>query len=133
MSSWLVTTGARRTSSADKLVLPFASTDVYFEARNGDGDAAADHLRIMTSATDSLTIVGQLEPNGQQKGHIEQIQFTDETMSIGGESQAQTLNGAETAGNAEAQVAALNEASDLDAAEKEERAKAAKKVIEEEK
>jgi len=73
-----------------------------------------------------------LEPVVFQKGHIEQIQFTDETIAIGGESpQAQTLGGARSAGGAEAQVAALNEASSLDAAEKGRLSKAANKSTEE--
>lgn len=100
--------------TADRLALPFASTDAYFGA--GD-NGAADLLSIETSSTDRVVIYGQLEPFGSQNpqdGHIEQIQFTDETLSIGGEGQAQSLG----ATSAEAQVAALNEASNLDAAEK---------------
>jgi hypothetical protein len=118
--------------TADKLVLPFSSTDAYFEAQNGDSDTAYDNLVITTSSTDRVHIRGQLEPVIFQKGHIEQIQFTDETIAIGGETpQAQTLGGARSAGGAEAQVAALNEASNLDAAEKERLSKAANKSIEE--
>jgi Ca2+-binding RTX toxin-like protein len=118
--------------TADKLVLPFASTDAYFEAYNPDGGPAADDLLIMTSSTDSIYIYGQLEPNGTQKGHIEQIQFTDEILTIGSETaQEQTLSGAKTTDSAEARVAELNEASSLDAAEKEKRKEAAKKIIEE--
>jgi Ca2+-binding RTX toxin-like protein len=118
--------------TADKLVLPFASTDAYFEAQNGDSDTAFDNLIIETSSTDYVYIPGQLEPLRSQKGHIEQIQFTDETISIGGETpQAQTLGTARSAGGAEAQIAALNEASSLDAAEKERFSKAANKAIEE--
>jgi hypothetical protein len=68
----------------------------------------------------------------QQKGHVEQIQFTDETIAIGSETPAQTLSGdAKTAGGAEARVAELNEASNLDEAEKAKRSEAAKKMIEE--
>jgi hypothetical protein len=118
--------------TADKLVLPFASTDAYFEAQNGDSDTAYDNLIITTSSTDRVYIQGQLEPLGFQKGHIEQIQFTDETIAIGGESpQAQTLGGARSTGGAEAQVASLNEDSNLDAAEMERLSKAANKAIEE--
>jgi hypothetical protein len=118
--------------TADKLVLPFASTDAYFEAQNGDSDTAVDNLIIETSSTDYVYIPGQLEPQYSQKGHIEQIQFTDETISIGGETpQVQTLGGARGAGGAEAQVAALNEDSNLDAAEKERLSEAADKAIEE--
>ncbi len=71
--------------TADKLVLPFASTDVYFEAENDDSDPAADNLLIMTSSTDSVYIYGQLEPYYGVEGHIEQIQFTDGTFKIGSE------------------------------------------------
>jgi hypothetical protein len=118
--------------TADKLVLPFASTDAYFEAQGGDGDPAMDDLYIATSNTDGVYIYGQLEPNGNVKGRIEQIVFTDETITIGTETpQAQTLSGAKATGSAEAQVAALNEASNLDEAEKAKRSEAAKKAIEE--
>jgi Ca2+-binding RTX toxin-like protein len=119
--------------TADKLYLPFSSTDAYFEADNGDGDLAMDDLFIATSDTDSVYIVGQLEPNGSQKGRIEQIVFTDETITIGTETpQAQTVSGAKATGSsAEARVAALNEASNLDEAEKAKRSEAAKKAIEE--
>jgi hypothetical protein len=112
--------------AADKLVLPFASTDAYFQASSGDSDPAAENLRIFTSATDVVFIRGQLEPDGAQKGHIEQIQFTDETITIGSETPTQSLSGAKTTGSVEAQVAALNEASHLDAAEQEQLSKAAK-------
>jgi hypothetical protein len=117
--------------TTDKLVLPFASTAVYFEAWNSDSDPAADSLVIMTSSTDYFYIWGQLEPDGSKKGHIEQIQFTDGTLSIGSETpQAQTLSAASaTKTSAEARVAALNEASSLDAAEKEKLSEAAKKII----
>lgn len=81
----------------------------------------------MTSSQDEIHIFGQLEPGRNLKGHIEQIQFTDETITIGSENpQAQTLG-------AEAQVKKLNEASKLDEAEKEKRKEAAKKAIEESK
>ena len=120
--------------TVDKLVLPFASTDVYLEASSSDNDPAADDLLIMTSSTDHVFISGQLEPTGfqnSQKGHIEQIVFKDTTLHIGSETpQAQTLSGAAT-GSTERQVAELNEASNLDVAEKEKLSKAAKKVIEE--
>jgi hypothetical protein len=117
--------------TADKLVLPFASTDAYFEAYGSDEDAALDDLLIMTSATDWVYIRGQLDPKYFQKGRIEQLVFTDETITIDTETQAQTLSGAKTTGSAEAQVAALNEASNLDEAEKAKRSEAAKKAIEE--
>ncbi len=120
--------------TADKLVLPFASTDAYFEAHQADSDAPPEDLLIATSATDSVYIFAQLEPTGNIKGHIEQIVFSDETITIGSETpQAQTLNGEATTGSssAEAQVAELNEASNLDEAEKERRSEAAKRAIEE--
>jgi hypothetical protein len=117
--------------TADKLLLPFASTGAYFKAINGDGDAAVDDLLIMTSNTDYVYLNGQLEPDGNQDGHIEQIQFTDGTVSIGGQAQAQSLSGAKTTGSAEAQVQKLNEASTLDAAERVKRSQVAKKIIEE--
>jgi Ca2+-binding RTX toxin-like protein len=119
--------------TADRLVLPFASTDAYFEAQSaGDGDTALDNLMIFTSSTDYVRISGQLDPAHSQKGHIEQIQFTDETIAIGDESpQAQALGGARSSGGAEAQIAALNEASSLGAAEKERLSKAADKATEE--
>jgi hypothetical protein len=118
--------------TADKLVLPFASDDVHFQASSVDNDAAADNLLIMSSTTDYVYIYGQLEPYFNVKGHIEQIQFTDETISIGGETpQAQSLSGAKTTGSAEAQIAALNEDSNLDGAEKEKLSKAARKALEE--
>jgi hypothetical protein len=112
--------------TADKLVLPFASTDVYFEAYNADNDQADDSLMMLTSSTDSVDIEAQLEPiytggGTQQKGFIEQIVFTNGTMTIGSETAAQTLS-------AEAQVEKLNETSNLDMAEKEKRSKAAKKI-----
>jgi Ca2+-binding RTX toxin-like protein len=118
--------------TADKLVLPFASDDVHFEASSVDNDAAADNLLIMSNPTDYVYIYGQLEPYFNAKGHIEQIQFTDETIAIGGESpQAQALGDARSAGGAEAQIAALNDASSLDAAEKGRLSKAANKATEE--
>ncbi len=116
--------------TADRLVLPFASTDVYFQASDNDGDGTADLLIMYTSSTDAVVIYGQLEPHNAQKGHIETIEFTDGTMSIGSESSTQTLSGATTE-SAERQVAELNEDSDLDAAEKEKLSKAAKKVLKE--
>ena len=99
--------------TVDKLVVPFASTDAYFETVNGDDDPAADDLRIMTSATEAIYIRGQLEPAGSQKGHIEQIQFTDETIAIGGEARAVSLNAAST----------------LSIGEKDERSKAAEEPV----
>lgn len=103
--------------TADKLALPFASTDAHFEAWDTDFDPALDNLSILTSDTDVAMIFGQLEPDGNKKGRIEHIVFTDGTMTIGSETAVQTLNAA----------------SKLDASEKEKRSKAAKKVIEEEK
>jgi hypothetical protein len=62
--------------TADKLILLFASTDVYLEAYNQDNDEAADSLLMLTSSTDSVDIEAQLEPiytagGTQQKGRIE--------------------------------------------------------------
>jgi Ca2+-binding RTX toxin-like protein len=103
--------------TSDRLVLPFASTEAYFEAFNYPGvDGPPRHLLIVTSPTDKITILGQM---GSMKstygnGHIERIQFTDKTLSIGGE--AQTLG---DASSAETQVAQLNDVSNLGSAEKE--------------
>jgi hypothetical protein len=114
--------------TADKLVLPFASTDAYFEAVEDDddaaGDPALDSLLIMTSSTDSVYIYGQLNPYYDVKGHLEQIQFTDETITIGSENPQQ----AQAQVSAEAQVKKLNGASKLDEAEKQKRKEAAKKL-----
>lgn len=116
--------------TADKLILPFASTDAYFEAHDADADSSADYLLILSTSTDYVSIVGQLEPYNGRKGRIEGITFTDGVFSIGTDTQqAQSLSGADATGSAEAQVAQLNEASSLDAAEKDERSKAAKKII----
>jgi hemolysin type calcium-binding protein len=120
-----------RGGTSDRLVLPFASTDAYFEAFNFLGvDGPPSHLLIMTSPTDMITINDQLgSPSGYPwEGHIEQIQFTDKILSIGSETQTQSLTDATSA---EAQVAALNEASNLDAAEQEQLSQAAKQMIEE--
>jgi hypothetical protein len=99
-------------ADTDKLVLPFASTDVYFEVSSTDNDGADDTLLLMTSSTDSVQIFGQLDPHYEIGSHIEQIRFTDVTMTIGSETAVQ----------------ALNAASALDATEKEKRSKAAKKI-----
>lgn len=121
--------------TADKLVLPFASTDAYFEAFDQDSDGSADTLIIMSTSTDFVTISGQLEPYFGRPGHIETIQFTDGNLPIGSATQAQqSASGAKqstTTGSssAEARVAQLNEASTLDEAEKEERSEAAKKLL----
>jgi Ca2+-binding RTX toxin-like protein len=119
--------------TADKLVLPFASTDAYFEAYDIDTDGAKDTLLILTSSSDSVLIYSQLEPiDGDDKGHLEQIRFTDTILAIGSETDgAQTTLSADktTGGSAEAQVEKLNEASSLDAAEKEKRKEAAKKIM----
>jgi len=114
--------------TADRLILPFASTDAYFEAFNYLGlDGPPHNLLIMTSGTDRITINSQLIARDDQDGHIEQIQFTDKTLSIGSQTQTQSLSGATSA---EAQVAALNEASNLDAAEQDQLSQAAKQAIE---
>ncbi len=115
--------------TADKLILPFASTDAYFEATDFDADGADETLMIMSTSTDSVVIYGQLEPFYDRKGRIESINFTDGVFTIGTDTQAQSLSGADTTGSAEARVAQLNEASTLDTAEKDKRSKAAKKII----
>ncbi len=93
---------------------------------------------IMSTSTDSVVIYGQLEPFYDRKGRIESINFTDGVFTIGTDTQAQSLSGADTTGSAEARVAQLNEASTLDTAEKDKRfseaekdkrSKAAKKII----
>ena len=69
--------------TADKLILPFATADAYFEATDEDGNGSRDSLLIMTTSTDSVFIFGQLAPYLGRDGHIETIQFTDGTFSIG--------------------------------------------------
>lgn len=111
--------------TADKLILPFASTDAYFEASDSDSNGSLDSLLIMSTSTDSVSIFGQLVPYNGRAGHIETIQFTDGNFSIG--SASATTSAASSSGTS--QVEALNTASTLGAAKKEELAKAAKKVL----
>jgi Ca2+-binding RTX toxin-like protein len=112
--------------TADKLILPFASTDAYFEASDSDGNGSLDSLLIMSTSTDSVSIFGQLVPYLGRAGHIETIQFTDGNFSIGSASAtvSSTASSSDTS-----QVDALNAASTLSAAKKEELTKAAKKIL----
>jgi Ca2+-binding RTX toxin-like protein len=97
--------------TADKLILPFATTDTYFEASDEDGNGSRDSLLIMSTSTDFVFIFGQLAPYSGRAGHIETIQFTDGPFSIG-----------------TSHVDALNVVSTLSASKKDELAKAAKKI-----
>ncbi len=69
--------------TADRLILPFASTDAYFEASDSDNSGRPDTLQIMSTSTDYVFIFGQLAPYLGRAGHIETIQFTDGNFSIG--------------------------------------------------
>jgi hypothetical protein len=113
-------------STADKLILPFASTDAYFESSDSDGNGSPDALLIMTTSTDSVLIFGQLAPYYGRAGHIETIQFTDGNFSIGSSS-ATTSSAASTSDTS--QVDALNAASTLGASKKDELGKAARKIL----
>lgn len=115
--------------TADKLILPFASTDAYFEAYDDDGDGSADGLLIMSTSTDSVYISGQLEPYFGRPGRIETIQFTDGVFSIG--SASATSASAASSTSTTSQVESLNEAATISASEKDKRAKAAKKLLSE--
>jgi Ca2+-binding RTX toxin-like protein len=108
--------------TADKLVLPFASTDAYFEASDSDGNGRSDSLLIMSTSADSVFIFGQLAPYLGRAGHIETIQFTDGPFSIGKAS-------ATSSASSTAQVDALNAAFTLSASKEDELAKAAKKLL----
>jgi hypothetical protein len=77
--------------TADKLIIPFASTDAYFEAADRDGNTTTDALIIMSTSTEYVLIQGQLEPSFGALGRIETIQFTDNVFSIGSDSQVATL------------------------------------------
>ena len=111
--------------TADKLILPFASTDAYFEASDSDSNGSLDSLLIMSTSTDSVSIFGQLVPSNGRDGHIETIQFTDGNFSIG--SASATTSAASPSGTL--QVDALNAASTLGATKKEKLAKAARKIL----
>jgi Ca2+-binding RTX toxin-like protein len=115
---------------ADRLNLPFASTDAYFEASDSDGNGSPDSLLIMSTSTDSVSIFGQLKPYSGRAGHIETIQFTDGDFSIGSTSATTDATMVATSSDT-SQVGALNLASTLGASKKEELAKAAKKVLSE--
>lgn len=108
--------------TADKLILPFASTDAYFEAFDSDSNSSPDSLLIMSTSTDSVRIFGQLAPYSGRAGHLETIQFTDGPFSIGSAS-------ATTSASPTAQVDALNAAPPLSASKKDELSKAAKKLL----
>lgn len=108
--------------TADRLILPFDSTDAYFEASDSDNNGSLDSLLIMSTSTDSVFIFGQLVPYLGRAGHIETIQFTDGNFSIGSASAAVSSTGT-------SQVDASNAASTLGATKKEELAKAAKKIL----
>ncbi|HEX6709761.1 MAG TPA: hypothetical protein VF068_05460 [Rubrobacter sp.] len=112
--------------TADRLILPFASTDAYFEASDSDSNGSPDTLLIMTTSTDSVLIFGQLAPSNGRAGHIETIQFTDGNFSIGSAS-ATASSAASTSDTS--QVDALNAASTLGASKKDELGKAARKIL----
>jgi hypothetical protein len=114
--------------TADKLILPFASTDAYFAAyAAGGGSGSADSLLIMSTHTDYVLINGQLKPWQGVPGHIETIQFTDGNFSIG--SASATAAASTTSASSTAEVDKLNAASTLSASKKDELANAAKKII----
>ena len=116
--------------TADKLILPFASTDAYFEVSDSDGNGSLDSLLIMTTSTNSVFIFGQLVPYLGRAGHIETIQFTDGNFSIGGASATTSARSAALSSDSGAsQVDALNTASTLGASKKGELARAAKKIL----
>jgi Ca2+-binding RTX toxin-like protein len=111
--------------TSDKLVLPFASTDAYFEASDSDSNGSPDSLLIMSTSTDSVSIFGQLAPYNGRAGHIETIQFTDGDFSIG--SASATASAATSSDTS--QVDALNAASTFSASKNDELAEAAKKLL----
>ena len=116
--------------TADRLILPFASTDAYFEASdsdNSDNKGIPDSLLIMSTSTDSVFIFGQLVPYLGRAGHIESIQFTDGNFSIGSASAPGASNAASSSGTS--QIDALNADSTLSATKTEDLAKAAKKIL----
>ena len=114
--------------TADKLILPFASTDAYFAAyAAGGGNGSADSLLIMSTSTDYVLLNGQLAPWSGVPGHIEYILFTDGNFSIG--SASATAAASTTNASSTAEVDKLNAASTLSASKKDELAKAAKKII----
>ena len=116
--------------TADKLILPFASTDAYFEASDSDGNGSFDSLQIMSTSTDYVFIFGQLVPYLGRAGHIETIQFTDGNFSIGRASATTSASSAASSSDSgTSQVGALNAASTLSASKRDELAKAAKKIL----
>ncbi len=116
--------------TADKLVLPFASTDAYFEASDSDGNGSPDSLLIMSTSTDSVLIFGQLAPYLGRAGHIETIQLTDGNFSIGSASATASVStAASSSDSGTSQVGALNAASTFGASKRDELAEAAKKIL----
>jgi hypothetical protein len=115
--------------TADKLVLRLASTDTYFEASDSDGNGNFDSLLIMSTSTDYVFIFGQLVPYLGRAGRIEAIHFTDGDFSIG-KASAPTNDGdaASSRDSGTSQVAALNPASTLGVARKDELARTAKNI-----
>ena len=98
---------------------PFVSTEVYFEAVDFDGVSnTQESLLLLTGNNSGVVILGQFSDYngtfGDQGSRIERLVFADGTFP--GPVQ-------------EVQVQSLNEASALDATEKETRAKAVKKLI----
>ncbi|HET7271221.1 MAG TPA: hypothetical protein VFI90_09040 [Rubrobacter sp.] len=116
--------------TADRLILPFASTDAYFEASDSDGNGSPDSLLIMSTSTDSVLIFGQLKPYLGRAGHLETIQFTDGNFSIGNASATTSASRVASSGESStSQVDALNAASTFSASKKDLLAKAAKKIL----
>ena len=117
--------------NVDKLILPFASTEAYFEALDDDRDGSDDLLLVMSTSTDYVYLYGQLEPYGNIPGHIESLQFTDDTLKIGSASATTSASSSATSSSdsVASQVDALNEASTLSASKKDELKKAAKKFL----
>ena len=99
--------------TADRLILPFASTDAYFEASDKDGNGSRDSLLIKTTSDDEVLIFGQLVPYLGRAGHIETIQFTDGIFSIGRASSTSSASIAALSDSGASQVSALNAASSL--------------------
>jgi hypothetical protein len=79
----------------DRLDLrPLESSDVYFEVSDADADGTIDSLEIVVDDTsfyslNSVKIEGYLSPlSGQQNGRIEQIIFSNETITSTSEAKA---------------------------------------------
>jgi hypothetical protein len=73
--------------SADRLDLrPLESSDVYFDAFDSDGEGTDESLRIVID--DATSVYGFFVPIsglGQKNGRIEQIVFSDETITSAAE------------------------------------------------